>query len=143
MAISTENTYLIVKDTSTSSSNWKKLIDIKEFPDLGGAPSTIDTTTLSNSMKTNIPGLIDPGALEFTANYTKADLATLKTYEGKTCKYGLQFGKTGENGVQVFDGELSCWIKGGGVEDCVEIGISISVSTEITDGESNDKVTIS
>lgn len=142
MAISTENTYLIVKDGSTTSATWKKLIDIKEFPDMGGAPSTIDTTTLSNHMKTNIPGLIDPGALEFTANYTKADLTALKAYEGKTCKYGLQFGKEGADGVQVFDGELSCWVKGGGVEDCVEIGISISVSTEIADGGASDKVTI-
>ena len=142
MAISTENTYLIVKDASTSGATWKKLIDIKEFPDLGGAPSTIDTTTLSNHMKTNIPGLIDPGALEFTANYTKADLSALKAYGGKTCKYGLQFGKGGEDGVQVFDGILSCWVKGGGVEDCVEIGISISVSTEIAEGTATDKVEI-
>lgn len=142
MAISTENTYLIVKDTSTTGGTWKKLIDIKEFPDLGGAPSAIDTTTLSNHMKTNIPGLVDPGALEFTANYDKEDLKTLKNYESKTCKYGLQFGKDGSDGVQVFDGKLACWIKGGGVEDCVEIGISISVSTEITTGGETDKVTI-
>ena len=139
MAISTENTYLIVKDGEEA---WKKLIDVKEVPDLGKAPSNIDTTTLSNHMKTNIPGLIDPGALEFTANYTKADLTALKAYEGKTCKYGVQFGKTGENGVQVFDGELSRWIKGGGVEDVLEIGISITASTEITDGGTTDKVTI-
>ena len=139
MAISTENTYLIVKDGEEA---WKKLIDVKEVPDLGKAPSNIDTTTLSDHMKTNIPGLIDPGALEFTANYTKADLTALKAYEGKTCKYGVQFGKTGENGVQVFDGELSRWIKGGGVEDVLEIGISITASTEITDGGTTDKVTI-
>ena len=139
MAISTEHTYLIVKDGENA---WAKLIDVKEIPDLGGAPSNIDTTTLSNSRKTGIPGLIDPGALEFTANYDKEDFAKLKTYKGKTCKYGVQFGKTGENGVQVFDGELSCWTKGGGVEDVLEIGISISASTEITDGETNDKVTI-
>lgn len=142
MAISTEHTYLIVKDTSTSSSTWKKLIDVKEVPDLGKAPSNIDTTTLSDSMKTGIPGLLDPGALEFTANYTKKDYDALKAYVGKICKYGVQFGKTGENGVQVFDGELSCWIKGGGVEDVLEIGISIVASTEITDGETNDKATI-
>lgn len=139
MAISTEHTYLIVKDGENA---WAKLIDVKEIPDLGGAPSNIDTTTLSNSMKTGIPGLIDPGALEFTANYDKTDFATLKTYKGKTCKYGVQFGKSGENGVQVFDGELSCWTKGGGVEDVLEIGISISASTEITDGGTDDKVTI-
>ena len=139
MAISTENTYLIVKDGEEA---WKKLIDVKEVPDLGKAPSNIDTTTLSDSMKTGIPGLIDPGNLEFTANYTKADLTALKAYEGKTCKYGLQFGKEGADGVQVFDGELSCWVKGGGVEDVLEIGISITASTEITDGGTTDKVTI-
>lgn len=145
MAISTEYTYLIVKKAAESGGGgetWQKLVDIKEFPDLGGAPSTIDTTTLSNHMKTNIPGLIDPGALEFTANYDFEGYKELKKLEGKTCKYGVQFGKDGSDGVHVFEGILSCWPKGGGVEDCVEIGISISVSTEITVGGTSDKATI-
>lgn len=138
MAISTENTYLIVKESST----WKKVVDIISFPDMGGAPATIDTTTLSNHMKTSVPGLVDPGNLEFEANYTKADYTTVKEMEGADKDYGIQFGKDGADGVYTFKGKLACWIKGGGVEEAVKMGISIAPSTDIVPGGSSDKATI-
>ena len=40
MAISTYKIFLMQKNTSA----WEKLIDIKEFPDLGGAPEMLETT---------------------------------------------------------------------------------------------------
>ena len=46
MAISTYKIFLMKKDGEA----YKKLIDIKSFPDLGGAPENLETTTLSNSM---------------------------------------------------------------------------------------------
>ena len=149
MAISTENTYLIYKNTASSGTPaaWTKLCDIKEFPDLGSAPTAIDTTTLSNHMKTSVPGLVDPGNLEFNANYDETDFTKLKGIEGKTgYKFGIQFGKGGtgdKNGVYIFDGVLACWIKGGGVEESVDMGISIAPSTEIVAGSASDYVTIS
>ena len=53
MAISTYKIFLMQKNTSA----WEKLIDIKEFPDLGGAPEMLETTTLSDKMQTYIPGI--------------------------------------------------------------------------------------
>lgn len=138
MAITTENTYLIHKGTG---STWTKLVDIKEFPDLGKAPNTVDITTLSDHMKTALNGLVDPGALEFTANYDKTDFATLKALEGKSEQYGIQFGKTGGDGVFTFTGQLAVWVKGGGVEAAVDMGISIAPSTEIV-VDSTNKATI-
>ena len=78
MAISTYKIFLMKKDTST----YTKLIDIKEFPDLGGAPEMLETTTLSDNMQTYIPGVQSLDALEFTANYTKEDFTKLKALEG-------------------------------------------------------------
>jgi len=46
MAISTYKTFLMHEQSGT----YEKLIDIKEFPDLGGAPEMIDVTTLSDKM---------------------------------------------------------------------------------------------
>lgn len=138
MAITTENTYLIHKNDST----WEKLVDIKEFPDMGKAPSTVDTTTLSDHMKTYLNGLVDPGSLEFNANYDKEDYAKLKALEADDDhKYGIQFGKQGEDGVFTWTGDLSVWIKGGGVEAAVDMGIAIAPATEITEDDSA-KVTI-
>ena len=69
MAISTYKIFLMMKETST----YTKLVDIKDFPDLGGAPEMLETTTLSDKMQTYIPGIQSIDALEFTANYTKED----------------------------------------------------------------------
>ena len=62
---------------------FEKLIDIKDFPDLGGAPEMLETTTLSDPMQTFIPGIQSLDALEFTANYTKDAFDSLKALEGE------------------------------------------------------------
>ena len=77
MAISTYNTFLMYDAASSSTANWTKVVDIKEFPDLGGDPEPLDTTTMTNAMRTFIMGLRDNEAMEFTANYTPADYQTV------------------------------------------------------------------
>ena len=44
MAISTYKVFLMKK--ADTGEQWSKLIDIKEFPDLGGEPEMLETTTL-------------------------------------------------------------------------------------------------
>lgn len=53
MAISTYKTFLMIGD----GGSWSKLIDIKEFPDLGGVPEMLDTTTMSDGARTYILGI--------------------------------------------------------------------------------------
>jgi hypothetical protein len=76
-------------------STYTKLIDIKDFPDLGGAPEMLETTTLSDSMQTYIEGIQSLDALEFTANYTKEDYAKLNALKGKNEGYAVYFGEEG------------------------------------------------
>ena len=71
MAISTYKIFLMKKGAGDT---YEKLVDIKDFPDLGGSPEMLETTTLSDGMQTYIPGIQSLDALEFTANYTKEDL---------------------------------------------------------------------
>ena len=71
MAISTYKVFLMKK--GTTGDTYEKLIDIKEFPDLGGAPEMLETTTCSDPAQTYIKGIQSQDALEFTANYTKED----------------------------------------------------------------------
>jgi hypothetical protein len=84
MAISTYKTFLM---TSEDGSEWTKLIDIKEFPDLGGAPEMLETTTLSDRMQTFIAGIQSLDALEFTCNYDFEDFKKLKKLDGQTKNY--------------------------------------------------------
>lgn len=136
MAISTYKIFLMKK----SSPAYEKLIDIKDFPDLGGAPEMLETTTLSDNMQTYIPGIQSLDALEFTANYTKEDFTKLKTLEGQKIELAVWFGGTGEgasltptgsDGKFEFTGQLSVFPVGGGVNEVVDMTITIAPSTPI------------
>lgn len=140
MAISTYKIFLMKK----SSSAYEKLIDIKDFPDLGGAPEMLETTTLSDNMQTYIPGIQSLDALEFTANYTKEDFTKLKALEGQEIELAVWFGGTGEgasltptgsDGKFEFTGQLSVFPVGGGVNEVVDMTITIAPSTPITMAE--------
>lgn len=133
MAISTYKVYLM---HAASGDTYEKLVDIKDFPDLGGSPEMLETTTLSDKMQTFISGIQTLEALEFVANYTKADFQKLKALEGKNEKYAVWFGATsdtpdGTDGKFSFNGELSVHANGGGVNEVVNMTITIAPSTVI------------
>ena len=141
MAISTYKVFLMKKGTGDT---YEKLIDIKDFPDLGGTPEMLETTTLSDKMQTYIPGIQSLDGLEFTANYTKADFATLKELEGVEHDYAVWFGGTESGGVVTptgndgkfnFSGSLSVFPVGGGVNEVVGMTISIAPSSPINFAE--------
>ena len=141
MAISTYKVFLMKGTTSGGSTTWEKLIDIKDFPDLGGAPELLETTTLSDKMQTYIPGIQSNDALEFTANYTKADYETLAALADTEKDYAVWFGGTesggvvtpdGSNGKFAFKGTLNVHVVGGGVNEVVDMSITIVPSTVIT-----------
>ena len=141
MAHNTYMTYLMKGITSGSSTTWEKLCDIKDFPDLGGAPNALDTTTLSDPAHTYIQDILDNGGnLEFNANYDLATYITLEGYKGVEGQYAVWFGGTasgntvtpsGNLGKYEFDGYLTVWKKGAGVGAVQEMGIAISPSTPI------------
>ena len=128
MAISTYGIYLMHKTADT----FEKLIDIKDFPDLGGAPEMLETTTLSDAMQTYIEGIQSADALEFTANYTKEDYSKCTALKGAEEEYAVYFGEDGTNGKFEFKGYLSARVNGGGVNEVVGMTISIAPSTAIT-----------
>lgn len=137
MAISTYKVFLMKK----TGNSYEKLVDIKDFPDLGGAPEMLETTTLSDGAQTYIPGIQSQEALEFTANYTKADFDTLKALEGQEVDFAVWLGgtvaagvatPTGSDGKFAFKGQLSVFVVGGGVNEVVDMTISIAPSTVIT-----------
>ena len=140
MAISTYKIFLMMK----KEASYEKLIDIKDFPDLGGAPEMLETTTLSDKMQTYIPGIQSLDALEFTANYTKEDFTKLKALEGVEHEYAVWFGgteaanvltPTGTDGKFQFKGQLSAFPVRGGVNEVVGMTVTIAPSTPITMAE--------
>lgn len=142
MATNTFKTFLM-KGTSASSPTYTKLIDIKDYPDLGSAPENLETTTCSDPMKTYIPGLQDVGGgLEFTCNYTLDDYTTLKALENTETPFAVWFGgtqgtdgtvtPTGTDGKWKFKGKLSVFVSGAGTNAVREMKVSIMPSTPVT-----------
>ena len=78
--------------------------------------------------------------MAFTEIYTLSDFQALKALEGKKASYAVWFGGTesagvvtpdGSNGKFSFDGELSVYPVGGGVNEVVDMNITIAPSTPI------------
>lgn len=139
MAISTYKIFLM--QSADGKSTWEKLIDIKDFPDLGGTPEMLETTTLSDGMQTYISGIQSLDALEFTANYNLEDYKKLKGMKGTEKHLAVWFGgtesgdtvtPTGTDGKFKFKGQLSVYPVGGGVNEVVDMKITIAPSTPIT-----------
>lgn len=145
MAISTYNTFLMYDSSSTSTPSWQKVVDIKEFPDLGQDPETLETTTMTNAMQTFIMGLQGNEALDFTANYTPTDYQTVAALSGVQKHYAIWFGSDtninrtdavassgGDMGKFDFTGQLSVRVNGASVNEVVEMTISIIPNSTIT-----------
>ena len=139
MATSTYKTFLMHKGASESA--YQKLVDITEFPDLGGEPEFLDTTTLSDKMRTFILGIQNNEGMVFNANYDKSDYTALKALEEQDEDYAVWFGgtegqdgtvtPTGTDGKFSFKGQLSVRVTGAAVNEVRGMSISIAPSTTI------------
>lgn len=137
MATSSYKTFLMEK----KSSIYQKLIDIKDFPDLGGAPEMLETTTLSDPMQTYIEGIMSQDALEFTVNYDLETYKTISAMKGNETDLAVWFGgtesggvvtPTGSEGKFAFKGYVSIRVSGKGVNEVKEAIVSIAPSTPIS-----------
>ena len=137
MASSSYKTFLMKKGTGDT---YEKLVDIKDFPDLGGAPEMLETTTLSDHMQTYVEGIQSLDALEFTINYDLETYEKLLGLKGKETDFAVWFGGTGEGesltptgseGKFNFKGYLTPRVVGKGVNEVKEAIISIAPSTPI------------
>lgn len=107
-----------------------KVVDIKDYPDLGGTPDMLETTTLSDTASTSILGLLNQGALEFTCNYTKTDYNAVKTDANTPLYYALEIGAAGVDGTFTWQGMHDVVVLGKGVNEVAEMKIILAPSTQ-------------
>lgn len=136
MAINTSNT--ILKYSETKEGTFEKLIDITNYPDLGGVPNKLDTTDLTQTkFKTSILGLQEIPDLSFESNYTLENYKKVQGLEGKTLWYQLEFGENGKYGKFQWSGDISVYVSGAGVDEVRKMMTTLSAETpieEITTG---------
>ncbi len=139
MAKSTIGTFLMYR--SSTGGEYDKLVDIKDYPDLGGTPERIQSTTLSNKQHTYEHGVEDIGEMQVTANYEPNDYDTVKALDdGEEHDFAFWFGAEEEDGVLTptgadgkfeFKGKLNVYVAGGGVNEIRNMIISLTNSTDI------------
>ena len=146
MAISSYKVFLmgLYAPASGTTGEWKKIIDIKDFPDLIEPPEQLETTTLSNRNHTYIPGIQNTSDKTFTCNYTAADYATVAALKDHLYGYAVWFGGTedssthvvtpsGSDGKFAFAGYLTPSVSGAGVNEVVNMTLTITPATDISD----------
>ena len=131
MAISTAITTLL--SSTTSAGEFTKVCDITSYPDLGSEPNKLDTTDLSaKKMKTSILGLQETPDLTFEANYDKTAYSTIEGMADTLQYFKLEFGEDGTDGSFTWQGKISVYVTGAGVDEVRKMTITVSAETEIT-----------
>jgi hypothetical protein len=106
----------------------KKVVDIKDFPDLLGEPNLLETTTLSDPAVTNIPGIKSSDLMAFTCNYTSADFAAVNEDANTALYYVLEFS---DGSKFTWQGQHTCGLPGKGVDEVIEFTINVVPSTAV------------
>ena len=112
-----------------SAETVEKVVDIKDFGDLIGEPNLLETTTLSDSQVTNIPGILSGDSIPFTCNYTKADFDKVYADKGKPLFYELDFS---DGSAFTWQGQHTVGLPGKGVDEVLEFTINCAASTPVT-----------
>ena len=139
MAQNTYKTFLMYK--ASGSSDYTKLVDIKDYPDLGGSPELLETTTLSDRARTYIAGIEGAGDnMDFTCNYDKQAFTTIYGLKDTLLDLAVYFGgtesngsvnPTGTDGKFTFKGYVSVFATGGDVNAVREMTVSVVPTTVI------------
>jgi hypothetical protein len=128
MALHTAKTYLFYE---SGSAVFTKLVDIVGYPDMGSAPNTLDTTDLSaEKMKTKMRGLQESPDLTFECNYDETAYDLIETITGKK-KFQLHFGTAGADGKFEWEGTVSVFVSGGGVDEVRKMTVTCVAESEI------------
>ena len=121
MAISTYGVTL-----KYGSSNATTEVAIKDFPQILGSRSALETTTLSDDAQTFIPGIRQQSeTLDFTANFDAVVMSAINALTAvQKCELAFSDGSK-----YAWDGYISAAINEGSVDSVVEMTVSITPTT--------------
>ena len=138
MPTNTSKTFLMVK--SATGDKYEKLLDIKDYPDIGSGPEMLEWTTLTHLSQVYLPGLEKVDALEFKANFENADLTKIEAMAGKEQDLALWFGGTvagdtvtpdGSDGKWTFKGYVVTVVNGGATNEVRGMTVKVAPTTRL------------
>ena len=141
MATTTYKSFLMHGSTSNNTTTYSKLVDIKDYPKIGGDRELVETTTLSDDIRTHIMGLQSGDSMPFTCNYDKDKFTAIKAMADTEQDLAVWFGGTvsggvvtpdGSDGKFSFKGFVDVTVEGKGVNDVREMIVTVAASSAIT-----------
>lgn len=129
MAESTAGTYLCVKDTGPTGS-FVKACDIIDYPDLTSPAERIETTTLSDTVRTYIKGISGQAEQTYTANYDKGMYTKIEGYGDAEKEWCVYFDDGDNSSAFVFTAQSHISVAGGGVGDVRKMNITLYPTTK-------------
>ena len=131
----------LMKGSGSGTLTWSRLVEIKDFPDLAAAPEPLEKTTTADPQRTYIEGILNNDQKTFTCNYNSTDFATLENLKGVETDVAIWFGASESGGVYTPDGSLgkfsgkgyiSVFVNGGGVNEVVNMTVSLTMTKGFT-----------
>ena len=117
-----------------------KLCKIKSYPDLGGAPESVESTDLEDLFQTFVLGVQSMEGMEFTCNYQPDEYEALVTSSDTELYYQLEMGQYGSQGRFRWQGKHSVRVTGADVNSVREMVVTIVPSTMISVLEAPDPI---
>lgn len=99
--------YLMHK--ATGESDYTKLVDIVDLPDIEEEDDEIEITTLSDGQRRFMPGIKGNSSKDFTINYDYETFKSLREMEGSEKDLAIWCGFTGDLGNETPDGSDGKW----------------------------------
>ena len=131
MSAKAHNTIGTILKFGTSANSLSELCKIKTFPQLNGEREQIESTDLTDSAQTFVPGVQSVENMQFTANFTTTAYTSLKTNALTDGFFELDFG--GNAGAKAtWEGQYDVYVNEGEVNGLIEMTISVYPSTIVT-----------
>ena len=124
-----KNTIGTTLKQGTTEAALTKMCSITKYPDMGGKPDSLDTTTMDDSTETSIAGVQKVGDFEFEALFDETEYTAMKASSGKAGFYSLDFA----NGSKyTWQGSHVVYETGAGVNEVRKVKININRTSAIT-----------
>ena len=114
----------------TTASSLSELCKIKSYPQLNGEREQIETTDLTDTSQTFVPGVQSVESMQFNANFTLTTYQSLKTNALTDGFFELDFASAGAKAT--WEGQYDVYVQEGEVNGLVEMTIVVYPSTVVT-----------
>lgn len=125
-----------IKGTSDAKFPKEKLVAVKGAPATGQAGGNVEITTSSDPVKVYIPDRPDTGDMDFTYNYSEANLTAVTAVCDKTAKDILI--KYPDGTGALYTGVCQTWRNEVSVGGAIECTLHTVPSTQISDKSSTE-----